>query len=67
MKLIQTYLNDLLNGEGLRNVYFFAGCELHCSHCFSPEIWKPSISLIGFKISSLGILRKYIRGDYYRY
>ena len=31
------------------------------------EIWKPSISLIGFEISSLGVLRKHIRGDYYRY
>ena len=43
MKIIQTYLNDLLNGEGLRDCYFFCGCELHCSHCFSPETWDPDM------------------------
>lgn len=41
MKIIQTYLADLLNGEGLRDCYFFSGCELHCPHCFSPETWDP--------------------------
>ena len=44
MRLIQTYKADLLNGEGLRNVYFFAGCELHCAGCFSPETWDPHTS-----------------------
>ena len=44
MKLIQTYLNDLLNGEGLRDCYFFSGCELHCPGCFSPETWNPDTS-----------------------
>ena len=43
MKIIQTYLADLLNGEGLRNCYFFSGCELHCSGCFSPETWDPDM------------------------
>ena len=43
MKLIQTYLNDLLNGEGLRDCYFFSGCELHCPGCFSPETWDPDM------------------------
>lgn len=43
MKIIQTYLNDLLNGEGLRDCYFFSGCELHCSGCFSPETWNPNM------------------------
>ena len=43
MKLIQTYLNDLLNGEGLCDCYFFSGCELHCPGCFSPETWDPDM------------------------
>lgn len=43
MRIAQIYKADLLNGEGLRNVYFFAGCELHCSHCFSPETWDPDM------------------------
>lgn len=44
MRLIQTYYADLLNGEGLRDVYFFAGCTHHCSQCFSPETWDPEMS-----------------------
>ena len=43
MKIIQTYLNDLLNGEGLRDCYFFSGCELHCPGCFSSETWDPNM------------------------
>ena len=43
MKLIQTYLNDLLNGVGLRDCFFFSGCELHCPGCFSPETWDPDM------------------------
>lgn len=43
MKIIQTYLADLLNGEGLRDCYFFSGCELHCFGCFSPETWDPDM------------------------
>ena len=43
MTLIQTYLNDLLNGEGLRDCYFFSACELHCPGCFSPETWDPDM------------------------
>lgn len=41
MRYIQIYKADLLNGEGLRNVYFFSGCEKHCKGCFSPETWDP--------------------------
>ena len=44
MRLIQTYLADMLNGEGLRNVYFFTGCSHHCNGCFSPETWDPEYS-----------------------
>ena len=44
MRIIQTYKADLLNGVGLRNVYFYAGCEMHCKNCFSPETWDPENS-----------------------
>lgn len=43
MKLAHKYLADLLNGDGLRDCYFFSGCELHCSGCFSPETWEPNM------------------------
>lgn len=41
IRLIQSYQADLLNGEGLRNVYFFSGCSHHCPGCFNPETWDP--------------------------
>lgn len=39
MKLIQVYKADLLNGEGLRDVYFFSGCNHQCQGCFNKETW----------------------------
>lgn len=34
MRIIEIYKADLLNGTGLRNVYFFSGCTHHCKGCF---------------------------------
>lgn len=31
--------DDMLNGDGLRVVLFFAGCEHHCEGCHNPETW----------------------------
>jgi anaerobic ribonucleoside-triphosphate reductase activating protein len=28
---------SLVNGEGLRKVYFSQGCSHHCYKCFNPE------------------------------
>lgn len=41
MKIIETYHEDLLNGEGLREVLFFSGCEHHCPGCFSEWTQNP--------------------------
>ncbi len=38
--IIQVYDDDLLNGEGIREVVFLQGCPHHCKGCFSPETWK---------------------------
>lgn len=43
MKIIQIYKADLLNGVGLRNAYFFSGCEHHCPGCFNEETWDPDM------------------------
>lgn len=40
MRLIQIYKADLLNGVGLRNVYFFSYCPHHCPDCFNKETWE---------------------------
>lgn len=44
MKLANKYLDDLLNGEGLRDCYFFTMCDLFCSGCFNKELWDPEPS-----------------------
>lgn len=40
MRIIQIYKADLLNGVGLRNVYFFSYCPHHCLECFNKETWE---------------------------
>lgn len=40
MRLLQIYKSDLLNGVGLRNVYFFTGCPHQCKSCFNKETWE---------------------------
>ncbi len=30
---------SLVNGKGLRKVYFSQGCSHHCKNCFNPETW----------------------------
>lgn len=43
MKLIQTYLNDLLNGEGLRDCYFFADASYIVLIASPPKPWNPDM------------------------
>jgi anaerobic ribonucleoside-triphosphate reductase activating protein len=45
MKLLQVYHADLLNGEGLREVLFFSGCDLRCPQCFNKEAQNPNYSM----------------------
>lgn len=32
---------DMLNGDGLRVVLWFAGCSHHCKNCQNPITWDP--------------------------
>lgn len=32
---------DMLNGDGLRVVLWFAGCDHHCKNCQNPITWDP--------------------------
>lgn len=43
MRFIKQYLDDLLNGEGLRNVYFFTSCSHLCKGCFNSETADPNM------------------------
>lgn len=39
MKWIQKYHADFVNGEGMREVIFLAGCKHQCKGCFNKESW----------------------------
>lgn len=39
MKWIQKYHADFVNGEGMREVIFLAGCKHQCKDCFNKESW----------------------------
>lgn len=41
MRLLQIYSADLLNGEGLREVLFFSGCDHKCPGCFNSDSQNP--------------------------
>ena len=38
--IIQIYDDDLLNGDGIREVVFLQGCHHHCKNCFNKETWE---------------------------
>ena len=40
MKILGIHRNSVVDGPGIRDVIFFAGCEHHCKGCFSPESWN---------------------------
>lgn len=38
--IIHIYDDDLLNGDGIREVVFLQGCHHHCKGCFNSETWE---------------------------
>lgn len=38
--------SDMLNGDGLRVVLWFAGCSHHCKNCQNPITWDPEGGLV---------------------
>lgn len=40
MKILGIHHDSVVDGPGIRDVIFFAGCEHHCKGCFSPESWN---------------------------
>jgi anaerobic ribonucleoside-triphosphate reductase activating protein len=43
---------SMVNGVGLRKVYFGQGCRHHCKNCFNPETW-PSNGGFQFNMDEL--------------
>lgn len=38
--VMDIYYDSIVDGEGLRNVLFVAGCPHHCNGCHNPESWN---------------------------
>ena len=49
---------DMLNGDGLRVVLWFAGCSHHCKNCQNPITWDPEGGLPFDGIRSIWIQGK---------
>lgn len=41
MRILDYLPNSTVDGVGIRQVFFTAGCEHHCSECHNPESWNP--------------------------
>ena len=42
MRVIGYLPNSIVDGVGIRQVFFLAGCPHHCEGCHNPESWNPN-------------------------
>ena len=53
--------NSLVNGPGLRKVFFSQGCTHHCKNCFNPSTW----SFEGGKLVEIDYLVAQVKDEYF--
>ena len=53
--------NSLVNGPGLRKVFFSQGCTHHCKNCFNPLTW----SFEGGKLIEIDDLVAQVKKEYF--
>ena len=53
--------NSLVNGPGLRKVFFSQGCTHHCKNCFNPLTW----SFEGGKLIEIDDLVAQVKEEYF--
>lgn len=53
--------NSLVNGPGLRKVFFSQGCTHHCKSCFNPSTW----SFEGGKLIEIDDLVTQVKKEYF--
>lgn len=42
MRVLGYLPNSIVDGVGIRQVFFLAGCPHHCKGCHNPESWNPN-------------------------
>lgn len=42
MRVLGYLPNSIVDGVGIRQVFFLAGCPHHCKGCHNPQSWNPS-------------------------
>ena len=42
MRVLGYLPNSIVDGVGIRQVFFLAGCPHHCNGCHNPESWNPN-------------------------
>ena len=42
MRVLGYLPNSIVDGVGIRQVFFLAGCPHHCKGCQNPQYWNPS-------------------------
>ena len=42
MRVLGYLPNSIVDGVGIRQVFFLAGCPHHCQGCHNPQSWNPS-------------------------
>ena len=42
MRVLGYIPNSIVDGVGIRQVFFLAGCPHHCKGCQNPQSWNPN-------------------------
>lgn len=61
MRVIDYTPNSIVDGTGVRQVFWLAGCPHHCEGCHNPETWNP---MVGKEMSQLAVYNKALKSPY---